>query len=188
MGGGQCRRVLNAPHQAGSTHEGWGVCAHIFPKPCEPEGRNTRAQSLQALLNGALATFPQQALLQQNSVDLKVNAEQLKASPFIVTVQGQVKASLVERVKSNFTPFSDAWRAAAGLMVPTQPEPFRNVPEDVLKNIDDKVNAASSLDRNLFTLTYFVVTLCLISRLLYISSYLTLLHFTSPYFTLLCVT
>ena len=112
------------------------------------DSREMYSQSLQALLNGALATFPQQALLQQNSVDLKVNAEQLTASSFIVTVQGQVKASLVERVKSNFTPFSDAWRAAAGLMVLTQPEPFRNVPEDVLKNIDDKANAASSFYRS----------------------------------------
>ena len=44
--GGPCRRVLNTPHQAGSKHEGWSVCAHILPKPCEPAGRDVRGLSL----------------------------------------------------------------------------------------------------------------------------------------------
>ena len=43
---GQCRRVLNTPHQAGSKHEGWSVCAQIFPKPCEPAGGNVRGLPL----------------------------------------------------------------------------------------------------------------------------------------------
>ena len=62
MGGGQWKVGVfstrhTRAHEAGSKHGGWGVCAQIFPQPCEPAGRNIRGLRTLALSTLRLTTL-----------------------------------------------------------------------------------------------------------------------------------